>query len=409
MTEEFTTYSYISNHLCFEYFVCGEISKFLGYKSTDGTAKLVSKCNQLPFREYPGVREPRLRPNTILITRDGVIEILLKTRKLITPDIANILKQFGIELTNRKCLTKEQDTLSEISKAFKIEKMETQYPVGPYFLDLYFPDYKIVVECDELGHFDRDQDAEKKRVDYINVELGIDDTHWARFNPDSKDFDISKVVGEIYILLSRLKEEKVSYRSCMGCQKEKLTTDFYKSDKYVDGFHKRCIACMRETYRRWVDSKDEKEISVINKVCIECNIEKKRSQFYVHANNKDSLSSRCTDCTKQGREKLKMRAKTVPAFKKCRKCKETKCSNDFGVRSVSADGLSARCKQCVVKYSRVSKPLPKSKQCSRCGEEKDAKEFYATSAGGLAAQCKKCVIEKSVLSKKEKRANKISV
>ena len=42
-------------------------------------------------------------------------------------------------------------TLSGITNVFKTEKTEDQFKVGTYYLDLYFPEYKIVVECDENG------------------------------------------------------------------------------------------------------------------------------------------------------------------------------------------------------------------------------------------------------------------
>jgi very-short-patch-repair endonuclease len=54
-----------------------------------------------------------------------------------------------------KCLTKEQQTLSAITNTFKIEKFEDQFKIGTYYLDLYFPEYKIVLECDENGHAGR--------------------------------------------------------------------------------------------------------------------------------------------------------------------------------------------------------------------------------------------------------------
>ena len=142
---ELSTYSYISNHLCFEYFVAYEITTLLGYKNTAQTINNVTKSNQLVFRDYPGVKIPELDPRTILITRDGVVEIILKTRKRISQDVLHILKTFHIDTTNKKCLTKEQQTLSAIVNAFKTEKFEDQFKVDMYYLDLYFPDYKLVI------------------------------------------------------------------------------------------------------------------------------------------------------------------------------------------------------------------------------------------------------------------------
>ena len=215
---EHKTYSYISNHLCFEYFVGYEIAALLGYNNAkDVVTKHVSKSNKLEFRDYPGIKEPELDPRTILITRDGAIEILIKTRKRISPDVAYILKKFNIDTTNRKCLTKEQQTLSAITNVFKTEKFEDQYKIGTYYLDLYFSDYKIVIECDENGHADRKPWKERERMDYVNNNLEIVDSHWIRFNPDEHDFDISRVIGRIYRKIDEIKEEEMNKK-----QKEEM-------------------------------------------------------------------------------------------------------------------------------------------------------------------------------------------
>ena len=206
---ELTTYSYISNGLYFEYFVGYELATILGYKNTrDVIIKNVSKSNQLEFRYYPGIKEPEINPKTILISRDGAIEILIKTRKRISPDVLFILKKFNIDTTNRKCLTKEQQTLSTITNVFKTEKFEDQHKIGTYYLDLYFSDYKIVIECDENGHADRKPWKERARMDYVNEKLEINDSHWIRFNPDEHDFDIAKVIGRIYRKIDEIKEEE---------------------------------------------------------------------------------------------------------------------------------------------------------------------------------------------------------
>jgi len=205
---DLTMYSYISNYFCFEYFVGYEIATLLGYKNPSQTIiNTVSKCNQLLFKDFPGIKIPELNPKTILITSDGVIEILLKTRKRISPDVLHILKKFNIETTNRKCLTKEQQTLSSIANVFKTEKFEDQYKIGKYYLDLYFSEHKIVIECDENGHADRKPHNERERMDFVNKQLYIDDSHWIRYNPDEYDFDISKVIGQIYRKIDDIKQE----------------------------------------------------------------------------------------------------------------------------------------------------------------------------------------------------------
>ena len=121
-----------------------------------------------------------------------------------------MLKEFGIDTTNRKCLTKEQQTLSAIANAFKTEKIEDQFKIGNYYLDMLFPMYRIIIECDENGHADRKPYNERERMDFVNKEFDIDDSHWIRYNPDEYDFDISKVIGRIYNKINQMKSKDVS-------------------------------------------------------------------------------------------------------------------------------------------------------------------------------------------------------
>jgi hypothetical protein len=66
--KELVNYSYISNGLYFEYFVGYEIATLLGYKNPARTiSDTVSKCNQLEFRDYPGIKKPEINPKTIFI------------------------------------------------------------------------------------------------------------------------------------------------------------------------------------------------------------------------------------------------------------------------------------------------------------------------------------------------------
>ena len=222
---ELTTYSYINNGYCFEYFVGFEITSLLGYKNAIQTLVNVSKSNKIEFRDYPGVKKPLLDPKTILINRDGAIEILIKTRKRLTPDVLHILKTFHIDTTNRKCLTKEQQTLSSIANTFKAEKIEDQFKVGNYYLDMYFPEYKLVIECDENGHADRKPCDERERMDFVNKELGTKDRNWIRFNPDEFDFDMSRVTGRIYNRINSIKEEKFNKVEKVDGKKERHVTD----------------------------------------------------------------------------------------------------------------------------------------------------------------------------------------
>lgn len=129
--------------------------------------------------------------------------INLKTVKLLiksthTHSVINLAKLLDIELLDFKVPRKETTNSNKIVKVFKNEKIIPQQPIGPYRVDLYFPDYKLAIECDEHEHADRDSDYEKKRQKFIERKLGAT---FLRFNPDDPNFDIFNVISEIHIFI----------------------------------------------------------------------------------------------------------------------------------------------------------------------------------------------------------------
>jgi len=58
----------------------------------------------------------------------------------------------------------ENQTIGFIENSFKdIIKTKRQKSFNNYKVDLYFEDYKLVVECDENDHLDREPIKEKER------------------------------------------------------------------------------------------------------------------------------------------------------------------------------------------------------------------------------------------------------
>ena len=91
--------------------------------------------------------------------------------------------------------TKEQTVLRSIKDAFEGEDMQTQYTVIGYRIDLYFHEYKLAIEVDELGHNDRNIDYEIQRQKALERELNC---VFIRINPDEKDFNIFKEISKIH-------------------------------------------------------------------------------------------------------------------------------------------------------------------------------------------------------------------
>ena len=75
----------------------------------------------------------------------------------------------------------------------KIYKLSTNI-IG-YKIDLYFHEYKLATEIDELGHNDRNIDYKIPRQRVIEKELGC---VFIRINPDAEDFNIFKEINKIY-------------------------------------------------------------------------------------------------------------------------------------------------------------------------------------------------------------------
>jgi very-short-patch-repair endonuclease len=88
----------------------------------------------------------------------------------------------------------ENQTIGFICNCYKdIVEINRQYNIGKYKVDLYFPQYKLIVECDENNHIDRCKIKEKEREDFIKS-FG---NKLIRYNPNEMDFDVSNVLQKI--------------------------------------------------------------------------------------------------------------------------------------------------------------------------------------------------------------------
>lgn len=128
-----------------------------------------------------------------LITESGVRQLVASSNM---PNAIGLCNYLGIEIGGYNNVRKEQSTLLQIMQAFNGEDMQRQYPVsrGKYRIDLYFPKYKLAIECDEFGHFDRPEGYDETREEYIKNELNC---RFIRYNPDSDNFSIFNVINNI--------------------------------------------------------------------------------------------------------------------------------------------------------------------------------------------------------------------
>jgi len=176
------------------WFVGTDVAKAIGYKKPRGAVSRhinnEDKRTKVNFVELSS-----LQRNTFLINNHGVRALIVNSR---LPGATSIAQYFDINVHRHKYECKESETIGAIMKAFKSEKMRTQYPVYTYKVDLYFPDYDLCIECDENGHDDRSEKEERRRQRRITKKLKC---KWIRFNPDADDFNIYDVIHQIFLVI----------------------------------------------------------------------------------------------------------------------------------------------------------------------------------------------------------------
>ena len=91
----------------------------------------------------------------------------------------------------------------KIKRIFPNERMNEQYKVNKYFIDLVFPVHKLGIEIYENGHTDRPKAVEKKRSKIIKEETGFE---IIRINPDKENLiSLMKLVKYKYLFLAQIK------------------------------------------------------------------------------------------------------------------------------------------------------------------------------------------------------------
>lgn len=88
----------------------------------------------------------------------------------------------------------ENQTLSFIETTYDgVTETIRQYYIDQYQVDMYFPKYKIIIECDEFNHSDRNPIYELEREKHLTSQ----GNRMIRYNPNVIGFDISIVLRDI--------------------------------------------------------------------------------------------------------------------------------------------------------------------------------------------------------------------
>ena len=92
-------------------------------------------------------------------------------------------------------LIKENSIEEIIKTVFSKEIILLQHSTLSYEIDIYFIEYKLAIEIDELGHTVRYINYEKRRENEVKEKLGC---KFIRTNPDKENFNILTGISKIH-------------------------------------------------------------------------------------------------------------------------------------------------------------------------------------------------------------------
>lgn len=135
----------------------------------------------------------------------------------------------------KRFLPKETEILDFIVESFNnIYEVKREFIVDNYRIDLYIEDLNLAIECDEYNHKDRNTEDEINRQKYIEDTLSC---QFIRFNPDDKNFKISKLMNDILSFKINQEQEIIDYENDFHMNYSKnldeLQEDLVKSSKYL--------------------------------------------------------------------------------------------------------------------------------------------------------------------------------
>ena len=117
-------------------------------------------------------------------------------------------------------LTKEQLILTKVMSSFEGENMQIQYNALSYRIDLYFYDYKLVIEIDENGQSKGNIKYEMKRQKAIEQELCC---QFIRIDPDKEDFDIFRAIQETFRHIKQSTKKTLKSLRQLGFKSDNVT------------------------------------------------------------------------------------------------------------------------------------------------------------------------------------------
>lgn len=182
----------INDEIPYTLYKSSDIGKLLGLKNIRETIKNFDKDEKILKSCLDKINR---KQKTLFLTYNGLLHLISMSKKVIADDFA---KNIGINIKSYKYNSVEIETLQHIQKAFNNEEMIFQYQVNKYRIDLYFPKYKIAIECDENHHNNQLINDISRENDIKEL---IKDCIFIRYKPYDKNFNIFELINKIYITI----------------------------------------------------------------------------------------------------------------------------------------------------------------------------------------------------------------
>lgn len=168
-----------------DYFLVKDVARLLHLRNPRETLQKYPTTEKklIPFQSAGGQQK------SLFLTFDGVKRIMCTSRSHLASAIA---KDFGITVTDQHFIKAEAASIGFLIRAFKHLKSSPQHPVLGYRIDLYFPDHRVAIECDEEGshgpgRVSEDKIRERKIIDHLSCTF-------VRFRPERPDFDLADLI-----------------------------------------------------------------------------------------------------------------------------------------------------------------------------------------------------------------------
>ena len=170
----------------------------------------MNELTKLQIRKYKidRVRLFKGSKHSMYVHEEIAIAIIMQTR-LSDLKAIKFRADLGFNQINL-ILNKEQSVAIPLLKTFSEEKIKLEDKIlknERVRTDMYFSERKFVVEVDEKGHIDRNQNKEIERQ--IKIEKYSDCKFFHRINPDVEGFDIFLEISKIQTYITQSDEEKL--------------------------------------------------------------------------------------------------------------------------------------------------------------------------------------------------------